>query len=453
MLPFSLRLTPLFLLLNLFFAAYPLSAQTKKKGISEESNRQAEVGNKFAFVIGINNYKDPNIGNLDKAENDATGVAKVLLKYGNFKQIQTIGQSSESQSKYEIEIEFDRMLASMESGDSLVFYFSGHGMTDYDEKNYLLTSDSSLKSIIGTSISVDELLAKTRAKGLKKVLFILDACRNPDKTTQLIGPKYLANVSFSDVDQVAVFYSTKLGYFSYEDDKSAYGVFTKYLIYGMEGRADANFNAEITFTELSDYVTNALKEWSSENKKNQKPYVKYFGEKSEDQILTHASNPEFSIADLKVYDPYNSRYLLQSLVFPGWGQYARGETSKGKYMMWGSGFLYGMLTYSYYHLQETKKEYLGTPGLPPSSQLLETYIVNESLIARPREEYQSAIKQMETVGNLFLLYQVYNIIDFYFLKRDPSERMISASFSRERVLSSSSNLIEDKTYVFFQSSF
>ncbi|TGL61205.1 caspase family protein [Leptospira ognonensis] len=453
MLPFSNRLTPLFLLLVLFLTEYPLDAQTKKKGISEDNNRRKEEGNKFAFVIGINNYNDPNIGNLDKAENDAAGVAKVLLKYGNFKQIQTIGQSPQSQSKYEIEAEFDRMLDEMESGDSLVFYFSGHGMTDYDEKNYLLTSDSSLKSIIGTSISVDDLLARTRAKGLKKVLFILDACRNPDKTTQLIGPKFLSNVSFSDVDQVAVFYSTKLGYFSYEDDKSAYGVFTKYLIYGMEGRADSNFNAEITFTELSDYVTNALKDWSSENKKNQKPYVKYFGEKSDDQIITHASNPEFSIADLKINDPYSSRYLLQSLAFPGWGQYSRGETTKGKYMMWGSGFLYGLMTYSYFHLQETKREYLETPGLPPSSQLLETYLINETLIARPREEYQSAIKQMETVGNLFLIYQVYNIIDFYFLKRDPTERMIGATFSRERILSSSANLIEDKTYVFFQTSF
>ena len=445
-----------------------IQAQSRSKGINNESETIAKKARKFAFVVGINDYKDQNIGNLDKAENDAAGVSKILLKYGNFHQIQTVvgnnnrlGAGSEAQSKFTLEAEFDKMLSIMTPEDSFLFYFSGHGMTDYDEKNYLLSADTDLKSLIGTSLSVDDLLARTRAKGIKKILFILDACRNPDKSTQIVGPKFLTNVSFADVDQVAILYSTKLGYYSYEDDKSAYGVFTKYLIYGMEGRADSNFNAEITFTELADYVTNSLKDWSTENKKNQKPYVKYFGEKSEDVILTFASNPEFSIADLKVYDPYDNRYLVRSLAFPGWGQYARGETEKGKYMMWGSGLLYGLLAYSYYHLRETKSAYLSTSGLPPSSQILETYIINESLISQPRKEYHEAIHQMETVGNLFLLYQVYNIIDFYFLKNkvetttfsNSSNRLLNVQFNRERINASSIQLIEDKTYVFFQSTF
>jgi len=464
------RNLPYFLSVVLFLllSVSPLGAQSKSKGITNETVPNPSKGRKFAFVVGINEFKDPNIGNLDKAENDATGVSKILLKYGSFHQIQTIvgnygriGLGNESQSKFALEAEFDKMLQVMTPEDSFFFYFSGHGMTDYDEKNYLLTTDTELKSLIGTSLSVDDLIARTRAKGLKKVIFVLDACRNPDKTTQVVGPKFLTNVSFTDVEQVAILYSTKLGYYSYEDDKSAYGVFTKFLIYGMEGRADSNFNAEITFSELADYVTNSLKEWSSENKKNQKPYVKYFGEKSEDVILTHASNPEFSIADLRVYDPYDNRYLFRSLAFPGWGQYARGEADKGKYMMWGSGLMYSLLAYSYFHLRETKNAYLSTPGLPPSSQILETFIINESLIATPRKEYHDAIQQMETVGNLFILYQVYNVIDFYFLKNktEPNNisgfhpRLLNAEFRKERVTGNSMNLIEDKAYVFFQTNF
>ncbi len=443
-------------------------AQSKRKGVIEETTGTNVKGKKYAFVVGINSYDDPNIGDLDKAENDAAGVAKVLLKYGKFQQIQTFlgksknqSQNSEGTSKYLIESEFDKLLSVMSPDDSLVFYFSGHGMTDYDEKNYLLTSDTDLKSLIGTSISVDDMLARTRSKGLKKVIFILDACRNPDKTTQIIGPKYLVNVSFSDVEQYAILYSTKLGYYSYEDDKSAYGVFTKYLIYGMEGRADTNFNAEVTFTELADYVTNSLKDWSAENKKNQKPYVKYYGEKSDDVTFTFVNNPDFSIAELKVYDPYNSRYLFRSLLFPGWGQYARGETTKGKYMMWGSGFLYGMMAFSYYQLRETKETYLSTPGLPPNSQLVETYLINESLISQPRREYQNSIEQMEMFGNLFLLYQIYNIVDFYFFKSNANDQNLSnqipnrafqVSYFKERV-NGSSSLVEDKTYVFFQTQF
>jgi hypothetical protein len=451
----------------LILLSVAVEAQSRKKGI-EMSDSKSTSGRKFALVIGINAYQDPQIGDLDKAENDATGVAKILAKYGSFDRIQTIlggGPSqvsgSSAQSKFSLEAEYDKMITEMQPEDSLIFYFSGHGMTDYDEKTYLLAADSELGRLIGTSIALEDLIQRSREKGLKKVIFILDACRNPDKTTQISGPKFLKNTTFNDAEQVAVLYSTKLGYYSYEDDKSAYGVFTKYLIYGLEGRADSNFNAEITFTELSDYVTNSLKDWSATNKKNQKPYVKYYSEKSGDIALTYASNPEFSLADLKIYDPYDNRYLYRSLVLPGWGQYARGEETKGRWMMWTSGVLYSLLTYSYVNLQETKKEYLDTPGLPPSNLFLETVLINESLLAGPRKDYEKAIEQMEMVSNVFILYYAYNLIDFYFFhkKRENDSqsqidgRLLYTNLKRERVGLGQNFLIEDKMYVYFQTSF
>lgn len=438
-------------ILFLIFFSFQVQAEYRRKGVTDVVGEPGKNNRKFALVIGINEYSDSQIGNLQKAENDATGVSKILLKFGEYYQIETViygGKDSSNQTKFSIEEKFDEILDKMEPDDSLFFYFSGHGITDYDEKNYLLASDSSVSSLIGTSISVDDLIARTRVKKLKKVIFVLDACRNPDKSTQTSGPKFLNGIQFNDVEQVAILYSTKLGYFSYEDDKSAYGVFTKFLIYGLEGRADSNFNAEITFTELSDYVSNSLKEWSSANKKNQKPFVKYYGEKSEDLVLTYASNPEFSLADLKVYDPYDNRYFYRSLVFPGWGQYARGEEQKGSFFLGVGSVILIATMKTYLDYRQAKKDYDLFTGLPPTTRFGESFILNYYLLEPKQQALDVAEANVQKSTGVLGIFYTLNLIDIAFFASKPNlnDRKFGFSLIREPNLINAAKLEQSIRY-------
>jgi hypothetical protein len=96
---------------------------------------------------------------------------------------------------------------------------------------------------------------------------------------------------FLQAEVGAVFYSTKSGWFSYEDVYGNFGVFTRFVIYGLKGQADnskisGNEDGIITFSELSSYVEESVSNWALNEGKRQRPYTKILGEKFGDLALS-----------------------------------------------------------------------------------------------------------------------------------------------------------------------
>jgi hypothetical protein len=382
-----------------------------------------ESGKRYALVIGINEYKDKQIPDLKKAKNDATSIIKLLYNDGSYDKIVSLVQDGgraqmnettlDRPNLYGIETSLTKLLDVMNPDDFLLIYFSGHGLTDYNEKAYILPEDTDPNAPFQTGIAVENMVYKILKKNLKKVIFIIDACRNPENGKGEEGRDYLKNVSFSQVEMVSVFYSTKVGYYSYEDEESSYGVFTKFIIYGLEGRADADYNGQVTFSELSEFVISSLKQWSSKNQKLQKPFVKIFGEKSDNITLTYAYNPEVSLADAPLFNPYNPTYAFRSFVLPGWGQYTRGQEKKGVWMM--SIYTFALLHagFRYYEYKNALRDYENAPGVPPISRPFETTALNYLLINPSRENLDQKRELLEySLGAVFILWSA-NILDFY----------------------------------------
>lgn len=427
-----------FSLLLLGFFSQQIWGQTLD--VSKEERR-------FAFVMGINEYQDLKLPNLRNAINDALGITKILYQNGSFNSIKTLVQvdsapNEKSLSKFNILRDFNLLLEEARPNDFLLFYFSGHGFVDYDEKAYLLPVDGDLTNPIESAISVEELIFLVRLKKLKKVVFVIDACRNPELSTQSQGKDWLKEVSFQNSDLTAVFYSTKLGYSSFEDESSAYGVFTRYLLSGMNGKADLNFNGEVSLNELTDYVNLSLKEWSQTNKRLQKPFTKYYGEKSEDVVLSYANNPESLTFDAPKFNPYNPTFAFRSFIFPGWGQYARGEQRKGLIFM---GLFSGSFLFSLYQADrylDSRERYSSAIGFPPGNRPQETLLANYFLLDPLRQTERKEFTNLEySVGVLSLVW-VWNIFDFYL--SDPTKKPIAffwdakiqnlGSFGMERIV-------------------
>lgn len=380
---------------------------------------------RFGFVVGVSEYKDLGLTNLKTAKNDALGMTKILFSYGSYNRIQTIlqeGSVNSTPTKYNIISQFESLLEETKPDDLLVFYFSGHGVVDYNDKVYLLPEDANPQNPFETGIAVEQLLEMTRRFQLKRVVFFIDACRNPEDSKGEIGRKYLENVQFKDTEIVSVFYSTKVGYSSFEDPKSGYGIYTKYLIYGLEGRADSNYNGEVTYSELSNYVIQSMKEWTKENQRIQKPYTKEYAEKSEDTILTYAVNPETSLADAPLYNPYNPTYAFRSFLFPGWGQYARGQEEKGKIYM--SIFTLGILYagYQYNQYRSDKEAYESAIGIPPNARVTETIVLNYFIIEPYRQQMESSRANLSQALTALVFLWSANVFDFYLLGPNPKEK-------------------------------
>jgi uncharacterized protein len=93
-----------------------------------------------AFVVGVQRYNDGNIQQLRLTVNDAKDVAKDLEETGFDKK--NIKIVTDVRNKEAFDKEFNAFLKTVEPGDTVLFYFSGHGFgLEADQTNYLLPGD------------------------------------------------------------------------------------------------------------------------------------------------------------------------------------------------------------------------------------------------------------------------------------------------------------------------
>lgn len=147
--------------------------------------------------------------------------------------------------------------------DLLILYISTHGIIDYDDY-FFIPSDGDMDNILGTGISSTTLiqaLGKTSSRGVK-ILMIIDTCHAGAVGFDI--SKYKGNfsclLSCSPVE------------YSYEYFNIEHGVFTNYLIKGLEGEA-SNDNQEITLVDLYNYVYKNVQKEARKQKKDQNPLL------------------------------------------------------------------------------------------------------------------------------------------------------------------------------------
>jgi len=144
---------------------------------------------RFALIVGIDNYHDSQIQNLECAENDCTKLAGFLeyaAKYDAVKALHGPNVTSER-----ILDTASEMVGRLDDDDLFLFFFSGHG-TEHNGKHLLLCPNvkySRLKSTHQT-VPINLLKEETDRKKLNRV-FILDACRSNLLSARAANPEGL----------------------------------------------------------------------------------------------------------------------------------------------------------------------------------------------------------------------------------------------------------------------
>jgi formylglycine-generating enzyme required for sulfatase activity len=289
-------------------------AQEEIKGVRIKQMKN-NAGKRWAICIGINDYEDKAIIDLKKARNDARELGKVLKEYGQFDRVYVMTDDLNPRDEdypklMNIKRKLDFLKGFIDPEDLVLFSFSGHGIANSAGEGFLVMADSYRQNFQGSSLKVKEIIEWLKEVKVKKSLLLMDACREQFIESKAINLNGLKAERFLKAEVGAVFYSTKSGWFSYEDANGNFGVFTRYVIDGLKGEADSNKIAGnedsiITFSELASYVEESVSNWALNEGKRQRPYTKIFGEKYGDLALS-AYEPDVKAVESKASKVYKN---------------------------------------------------------------------------------------------------------------------------------------------------
>jgi formylglycine-generating enzyme required for sulfatase activity len=212
------------------------------------------VNKRIGLVIG-NNYPNSN-RELKFAVSDAKKMKEILENKdicGFDEVVYLVDRTSKDASK-----EVDRILRKADN-DLVFIYYSGHGTKDHERKLCLLFKDTEDDAILATSLSFDFIQKCINYPNQKSVIIALDCCYSGaagigEKAGEIDVTDALRTLSGSGT--VILTATGSIGSpTAREDEKLGHGIFTHYLIEGLEkGYADQNGDGLISIDELYDYI-------------------------------------------------------------------------------------------------------------------------------------------------------------------------------------------------------
>ena len=225
----------------------------------------------YAVIVGISRYR--NLADKDQlqfAERDAQSIFTALIspEGGNFRVENVHLLTGDKATLANMRREIDTWLPSVaKPDDRVLIYFAGHGFM-FQGKGYLAPFDFQRERIAETGYPMDELGAVIGGKiQAKSKILLTDACHSgaitPEDTESInhtLGD--LNNSLFSLTASRAREQS-----FEVADLKGGHGVFTYFVVEGMEGAADTSGDGVVTADELAEYVHTQVREYTN-NRQN-----------------------------------------------------------------------------------------------------------------------------------------------------------------------------------------
>jgi uncharacterized caspase-like protein len=233
----------------------------------EENNTAATsavaVPRGYALIIGIGNYKNlPARAQLEFTEPDADAIYSVLIspEGGNFRAENVHRLTGQQATLANMKRELETWLPSVaKEEDRVVIYFAGHGFIS-GGRGYLPPYDLDPNNLPGTGYSMDALgqVAGARIKSKWKVL-LTDACHSgaitPDAEARALNQSLL-DLSRSILSLTAG--RDRERSFESKDWSGGHGIFTYYVVKGLEGEADESGDGIVTADDPARYDQRAI---------------------------------------------------------------------------------------------------------------------------------------------------------------------------------------------------
>ena len=279
--------------------------EVRKKAIDivpEAKPGSNEPGRVLALVVGINEYRSQNIEKLKFAAGDARAIRDRVIPRIPAYQAHVNFLADDQATRRRILRGLDELAAAREN-DTVLIYFSLHGVTDKSRSNgFLVPYDADPEDVETTGVAVQMLLQKVNAIKANRVFVLLDACFSGTATSGWAGGS--RTFSYGATAKAGVNLPTDIyeavksqqGHFvlsasqpsqpALELRNLGHGLFTYFVLEGLEGAAaDANTGAVDVF-DLYKYVSRHVEAVSVALKEKQTPMMKGDGIAGQPPIIT-----------------------------------------------------------------------------------------------------------------------------------------------------------------------
>ncbi|MBI1737065.1 MAG: caspase family protein [Candidatus Rokubacteria bacterium] len=253
----------------------------------------APKGERYAVVIGVGVYDNPQIPRLRFAENDARAMYNFLTTKGQFKKDNVLLVTDTAQMKPTL-TNIKRALGEWlykKSGkdDTVLVYYAGHGAPEVDASGtdrdglskYLIPRDADPESLFVTGFAMDDIETIFRRLQSERVVFAIDTCFSGSAggrtfARQATRSGHMTNEFLERLSRSKgriVISASGPNELALELPELKHGLFTYYLLKGMEGEADADKDRLVTVNEIFNYVQKNVSDRARQENGKQSPVM------------------------------------------------------------------------------------------------------------------------------------------------------------------------------------
>ena len=231
-----------------------------------------------AVIIGISNYK--SLPKAEFAKDDAQvfydyAIRALGVRPGNIKLLM-----DEQADAEEIYTAFKAWLpARVKSTTEVYVFYSGHGLPTQDGSGlYWLPQRANRDLISKTGILLSEVNSDIQASKPKSVTIFMDSCysgqaRGGETLVASARPIALKSQPTTFPSNFTVISASQADQISSSSPELQHGIFSYYLMRGMEGEADLNKDGKITLNETQAYLSENVGRHARIMNRQQEPQV------------------------------------------------------------------------------------------------------------------------------------------------------------------------------------
>ena len=183
----------------------------------------------YVLVTGVSTYQDSRMTVTQTTKNAKSFAQKMKT------QTSDVSILTSSYANHDnVLAKLKAICKAARSTDRVVFYFAGHGGVDETQTGCICAYDK--------PIYYSELMSCFKQCRAKEKVMIVEACHSGRALTSYIAPG------------VTCLASSRMDEYSYYSDIISAGYFSKGILTGLQGKADANADKKITMLELYKYV-------------------------------------------------------------------------------------------------------------------------------------------------------------------------------------------------------